>query len=191
MPGQYDVNLIISNATGSNANFRQNFIAVNPAPVKPSITATGTILISSEQAFSYQWFLDSVAVNGATSQAYIATQSGHYSVRITTASGCSSTSDPMYIGITGVGQVASSEKFFQVFPNPATGNVSLSFHHANTEAYRLDILDITGHLVYSSRIEASNKTPHLLSLGYLPAGFYMIHASNSTDSFVSRLQLIH
>jgi PKD repeat protein len=191
IPGQYDVNLIISNATGSNANFRQNFITVNPAPVKPSITATGTILISSQQAFSYQWFRDSIAVNGATSQAYIATQSGHYTVRITTSAGCSSTSDPMYIGVTGISQVSSSENFFQVFPNPATGNVSLSFHHANTESYRLDILDIAGHLVYTSRIEANNKTPHLLSLGYLPAGFYMIHASSSTDSFVSRLQLIH
>lgn len=190
IPGQYDVNLIITNPTGSNANFRQNFIVVNPAPVKPMITATGTILICSQQAFAYQWFRDSIAVTGATSQTYMATQSGNYTVQISTTAGCSSTSDAMYIGLTGIDHVASSENFFQVFPNPATGNISLSFHHENAKAYRLEILDITGKSVYSANIMASSKTPHLLSLGYLPAGFYMIRASNATESFVSRLQLI-
>jgi hypothetical protein len=169
----------------------RNFILVNPAPVKPLITATGSILICSQQAFAYQWFLDAVVIPGANSQAYIATQTGNYTVQISTQAGCSSLSDPMYIGLTGIGQVNASNSFFQVFPNPATGNVSLSFHNENTTEYKLEILDITGKMVYSANILASSKTPHLLSLGYLPAGFYMVRASNAADSFISRLQLIH
>lgn len=189
-PGNYDVTLIINNANGSNASYMRNYMLVNSLPVKPVINATGPILVSSTQAAVYQWYKDSVAIAGANSQAYIAPQSGNYTVAVTSSHGCTSTSDPLSVIITGVGIIQSEESSFLVYPNPSTGSVSINFLNPQTSEFKLDILNIAGQIVYSDYILTNKNLPTELKLEHLPAGFYILNARNSSEFYTSRLQLI-
>jgi hypothetical protein len=62
-------------------------------PSTPIIGATGNILTSSS-GYSYQWYLDSDTISLATSQTYTAPENGDYSVIITDANGCWTSSVP-------------------------------------------------------------------------------------------------
>jgi hypothetical protein len=72
-------------------------VTVNPIPATPTITpggpttfcAGGSVTLTSSSASGNQWYLNGNPIGGATSQTYLATSAGDYSVVVTT-SGCSS-----------------------------------------------------------------------------------------------------
>jgi hypothetical protein len=68
-------------------------VTSHPQVVQPIITVNPPELISSP-ANSYQWLFNGVEIPGATSQNYIPSGIGNYSVVITGANGCTSESDP-------------------------------------------------------------------------------------------------
>jgi hypothetical protein len=72
-------------------------VTVNPIPATPTITpggptsfcTGGNVALNSSSASGNQWFLNGNPIGGATSQQYVATAAGDYSVVVTT-SGCAS-----------------------------------------------------------------------------------------------------
>jgi len=69
--------------------------SVQIAPAGTSTICTGSSIILSATAgvgFAYQWLQNGNPIGGATSQTYTASQSGNYTVIVTDASGCSTTS---------------------------------------------------------------------------------------------------
>ncbi len=62
----------------------------NTMPATPSITASGNVLTCSVTGESYQWFLNSYMISGATAKTYTATVSGIYQVQIRNSSDCNS-----------------------------------------------------------------------------------------------------
>jgi PKD repeat protein len=188
-PGQYDVNLIVSNSTGSNAFFSQNYITVNETPTQPVITATGTILISST-CNAYQWVLDSLPVIGAVSQTFVATQTGNYSVMAISPAGCTSLSDPMPVIVAGLTGAVVPENVLRLYPNPTTGTLSIELDNDQTGTYAIDILDIAGKIVYTGSVISNRPQPELLDVNRLPAGFYTMHLHNAAEHFVARFQRI-
>jgi PKD repeat protein len=86
--GTYTVTLVATNSSGISTPVSQT-ITVGP-PV-PTINLSGNILTSSSSTGN-QWYLNGVAINGATNQTYTATSSGSYTVVVTNTFGCSATS---------------------------------------------------------------------------------------------------
>src|SRR5436190_2808264 len=72
-------------------------VTVNPAPPTPTITPGGpttfnqggNVTLTSSSATGNQWYLDGNPIGGATSNTYVATVGGDYTVIVTTT-GCSS-----------------------------------------------------------------------------------------------------
>jgi hypothetical protein len=93
--GSYTVDVTASGC--ASAQSAAVVVAVNPAPATPSITpggpttfcAGGSVTLTSSSATGNQWYLNGNAISGATSQQYIASAAGSYTVGVT-ASGCSS-----------------------------------------------------------------------------------------------------
>ena len=81
--GVYRVRVTNDGCSGTSAAFK---LSEYPVPIA-SITIHGDTLISSPAA-SYQWYRDSIMINGAMSQTYIATAAGYYSVAIRDSFGC-------------------------------------------------------------------------------------------------------
>jgi uncharacterized repeat protein (TIGR01451 family) len=83
----------------SSASSAITTVSVTPLPATPTITpggpttfyAGGSVTLTSSSASGNQWYLNGNPIGGATSQQYVATASGNYSV-VVTSSGCSSTS---------------------------------------------------------------------------------------------------
>ena len=89
--------LIITASNCSSAASAGTTVVVNPIPSTPTIgaggpttfCAGGSVVLTSSSATGNQWYLDAVAITGATNQTYTATTAGTYTV-ITTALSCSS-----------------------------------------------------------------------------------------------------
>ncbi|MFM8849905.1 MAG: hypothetical protein ACKOE5_05885, partial [Cytophagales bacterium] len=88
-------------------------------PAKPSIAIsnlnTPSPLLTSSAQEGNQWYLDRVAIAGATSATYTATKSGSYQVRVT-IDGCTGEfADEQPVVITGV---ETTLHLVEVYPNP-------------------------------------------------------------------------
>jgi hypothetical protein len=90
----------VTNALGCSATSPSTAVHVNPLPVTPVITTamgeTGTTLTASV-AGSYRWS------NGATAQSITTSAAGTYTVTVTDALSCSSTSAPVVINAIAAG----------------------------------------------------------------------------------------
>ncbi|MBV9988516.1 MAG: HYR domain-containing protein [Chitinophagaceae bacterium] len=75
------VNCVVTASTRLSVSALAPINADGPTTFCPSGSVT---LSSSNEGSAYQWFLNNVAINGATSNAYVATQSGNYTISVTT-----------------------------------------------------------------------------------------------------------
>jgi hypothetical protein len=140
-PGNYDVTLIATNASGSDTLTLANYMSVYPYPAPQGISQSGDTLFANPGAVSYQWYLNGVIINGATDYFYLALVSGDYNVVATDANDCEVEavifdvladipffSDPMNDGI-------------RAYPNPVTDMLSvigLTDEASAKEGYRLN-----------------------------------------------------
>jgi hypothetical protein len=93
--GSYTV--IVTTSGCSSASSAAQVVTVNPTPTTPTITpggptsfcTGGSVTLTSSSASGNQWSLNGSPLGGATSQQYVATITGDYTVVVTT-SGCSS-----------------------------------------------------------------------------------------------------
>ncbi len=122
-----------------------NHLAINvlqPPPV--SISVNGDSLLAYN-AVSYQWYLNGVAIPGATNPLCIATVPGSYTVVVTAANGCSAQSIPVIKTITGVEEIEKDG--ISVYPNPnASGNWNLSVTKPWLNG-QYEIFDAEGRLI--------------------------------------------
>lgn len=120
-------------------------LTVNPQPVKPTASLTGTTLTSST-ASGNQWYFNGTAINGATNQTYTATQSGNYSVVVTDTNGCSSeSSDDVNVVISGIEDVESFS--MKVFPNPLQSHTRIEYYLSDTKQIKIALYDVAGNLI--------------------------------------------
>jgi hypothetical protein len=111
-----------SSACG-NVTSNNMVVTVNPA-LTPSITQTGNTL--STQSFNtYEWRKNGVAISGANSQTYTATENGLYSVYVTNTSGCNATSANYNFTFVGIHELSSISHLFNVYPNPASDIITI------------------------------------------------------------------
>jgi uncharacterized protein YjdB len=101
--------------TGTNVVYQPNaVISFNP----PNILFTGSYA-------SYQWYLDGVAIPGATTSIVNIIGDGHYTVKVSDVNGCSDSSDAYTVGGgTGVHNMAHVNEI-NIYPNPATSVLSI------------------------------------------------------------------
>lgn len=73
---------------------------INP-PLSTVLCYKGSILLTTEaKENSYQWILDSVQLNSAVNQSYMANSSGSFKLKVTNSNGCSSISDAIVIRVS-------------------------------------------------------------------------------------------
>lgn len=145
LPDTYEV---IGTDTNSCADTAFISIPVNALPDVAITTSSNTISVNQTGA-AYQWVDCNngyLPISGATSQSYTATANGDYSV-IVTLNGCSDTSTCNTISSVGVNSEVSDNNEINVYPNPASKQITIIKGKMNT--YRIDLVDYTGKLVCS------------------------------------------
>ncbi len=104
-----DYTVTVTNGFGCSATSAITTVTVNPLPATPTITPAGpitqcggTVTLTASAPGAWQWNLEGSPIGGATSQTYVASASGNYSVTVTNEFGCSATSTAVSVTINPV-----------------------------------------------------------------------------------------
>lgn len=115
-------------------------LVVNPLP-GTQITLDGFILTASIGA-TYQWFLDGNALDGETGRSIEANDAGVYTVEVSSAEGCTVTSES--VTATPILDTTVSDLLIMVYPNPSQGVFKLQFPNPNARAHTVNLVDDQG-----------------------------------------------
>ncbi|WP_201987609.1 T9SS type A sorting domain-containing protein [Hymenobacter rubidus] len=184
-PGTYTVTNTVAANGGCATVSATATLTINALPAQPTLTASGAVLTASAvPGATYQFYLNGVAIAGATGQAYTATQSGNYTVVVTNAAGCASLpSAPLAVVTATRTSLAGVE--LAVFPNPTTGllTVTLNGSHALTQ---LTVYNALGQEVLRATLPAGASSREL-DLTSLATGVYMLKATSPAGTAMRRL----
>lgn len=151
-------------------------MTVNPTPPTPTITNVGGVLTSSA-ATGNQWYLNGVAIAGATGQTYTPTANGVYTVKVT-VNGCTS-STSANTTINGVGLDELNAFGLNIFPNPSQGAFNVTFNAVNGEEYTITVFDEVGRNVYQGAVNnQSGEYTYAVQLGKVADGMYNVRITN-------------
>ena len=156
-------------------------------PFTPEFTFNNTTLTCIDPAQSYQWYLDGNPIAGATSATYDYTTAGNYSVEIQQFDQCPSfTSEVSLVG-TAVEETMGVQFDLSVFPNPSEGRVVVKTHASRPTAAQLNVLDMTGKVVFTSN-ENLNGGLNLIAIDEeISAGVYTVEIRSGESAQTTRL----
>ncbi len=100
--GANTVTLTVTDNAGNTATCTAT-VNVQPAAIivtgQTTVCEGETIPLEANDGDSYQWFKDGQPIPGATSQTYVASETGSYTVDVTNGGGCSGTSLPVELTV--------------------------------------------------------------------------------------------
>ena len=191
----------VSQATGTGCESNRAAIAVtvNALPTIPTLTAApytqlvpGLVTsITASNAVAgnvYTWYNNGIAVvgQGANSIAVNINTMGNYTVKVTSSTGCNTTSSA--IAITG----GSSPKIF-AYPNPSAGQFQVRYYSdvTNLRPRSLVLYDDKGALVYKANYAMFDAyTPMNVDLQKYAAGIYTIYLLSNEGKVLSAEKIL-
>jgi PKD repeat protein len=190
-PGHYDVQLIATNANGSDTLLLHNYITVFPTPPAQGILQNGDTLFANTGASLYQWYYNGTLINGATNYFYVATQSGNFSVIATDENGCEveAVINNVIAGLPAT--LSKGEGVAWLYPNPADDKIEIRNLNPNTETFFF-IYNAIGEVVQlptTIPIAIGSEPPTCsLDVSNLSTGIYWLCISE--NNVVSRIQFM-
>lgn len=160
-------------------------VTIEPSPVVTITPASAglceddSVLLEGTMGSTYQWYLNGVAIVGATSNIYYAQEAGLYNLMVTNAAGCSDTAamgtqvDSLPLDSCLPTGVMGIEDRFSVYPNPSTDVVVIS---GNADISNVQILNIDGTVVLQTPVLNSERVE--LSTLEMTPGTYFIRIAN-------------
>ncbi|HVZ38921.1 MAG TPA: hypothetical protein VHI13_06570 [Candidatus Kapabacteria bacterium] len=168
--GTYSVT--VTNDAGCAGSSDPVTVTVIPSPEKPTIVKSGVYLECST-ADTYQWLLNGEPIPNATNQRYQPDGPGIYSVRVTSANGCSALSDPWVVaaGVPAERMLSGVE----LFPQPTTGLFTVGFQLDRPANVRTMVIDAAGGVVFAfnDRSDGGAFTKRI-DISALPGGAYFV-----------------
>jgi PKD repeat protein len=171
-PGIYDVQLIATNANGSDTLLLTNYITVYPQPPAQSIFQSGDSLFANAGAASYQWYFNSNIINGATDYFYVASASGDYNVVATDINGCEV--EAVINNVIGQSPLTVGYWPITVYPNPVIETLTVNRYSLIGIATRISVYNLLGETIITNAPVASGQWPIEIDCHLLPAGLYFL-----------------
>ncbi|MBS1656459.1 MAG: PKD domain-containing protein [Bacteroidetes bacterium] len=184
--GIYTVTLISTNQWNNSSDTITHEVTVSTAGLAVGISAGGSTTICDGSSVelsatpsgeaAYQWWKDGSPIDGATNETYSAGEAGNYSVMVTSAFGCSGTSDGLEVSVnaapsasvTPSGAVAVCDGSSQTFTandgndltyqwlkngNPIPGADGISLTTGDAGNYSVIVTNATGCSAVSANSE--------------------------------------
>lgn len=161
----------------------QTIVAVDTDVV--TISAAGNVLSVPAIYNAYQWYRNGVAIPGATTPIWNAPESGIYTVEINNAGDCFTFSQPYDHAAVGVDDIKQNNTV-QLYPNPATGVVTIDLHSLKGKVY-IAVQNMIGSKVQQYETDGGNN--YQLDLTQMPKGMYNVRIMTGTQSLVAQLSL--
>jgi PKD repeat protein len=175
-PGSYGVELITTNAAGSDTLSLNNFITVYPNPLPQGIAQNGDTLFANAGANSYQWYHGGNLIPGATNDFYVASSGGDYNVVATDANGCE-VEAAVFDVIAKIETTDPAVEELQVFPNPASTEIHVIPGSHQSGMISITVLNVLGETVMAvDNIKITKQAELKLEISRLSSGVYWIRA---------------
>ncbi|MFN8395394.1 MAG: HYR domain-containing protein [Bacteroidia bacterium] len=149
IPNTYSVQ--VWNGFGCHNTSDPVTVVLIPSPY-PDINANGNLLYTNAVAVSYQWYLGTVPILGATSSSYTATLNGTYTVRAFYANGCDQVSNDLTF-IVGVEEEMIALEGISVSPNPSDGHIQLLPASPLKKRVAIRVVDMFGRELSKSTLK--------------------------------------
>lgn len=173
--GDYSVVISDPNCSATSTDVR---VTVNPMPAQPAIVVSNGNVLTTGSYVSYQWFLNGIAIPGATNRSYTAVANGSYTVMAGNFAGCQATSEVLSISTVGVGGVAKN--LVHVYPNPTSDKIYIDAD----KAVNISIRSIDGKEVI--RKEDAKE----VDLHQLADGVYLVRITDKNGQLVKIERLV-
>jgi hypothetical protein len=142
-------------------------VIVKTLPSKPVISFMDNILISN-YAEGNQWYNETGLIEGATSQEYVATETGPYYVIVTLEDCVSEPSEEILFSVTNIID-DSLGRFIKVYPNPAFDFLTIE-QNGELDTIYFEIQNALGQLVYKGKF----KEKTVVETSNLESGVYLL-----------------
>jgi hypothetical protein len=140
----------------------------SPLPLKPMISLSDDLLYAEDGYHEYEWKLNDLIIEEATSRTFLPVADGSYQVVVEDQAGCVNVSDVFQYTVTGIEELKIAT--VKIFPNPAEDKLVVIVP-AEWQDVELSIVTVTG--VEIQRL-AINKGEHHLSLEAVESGAYFL-----------------
>jgi len=180
VPGTYSVELIATNGISSDTLTLNNFITVYPFPSPQGILQSGDTLFANAGAVSYEWFLNSVLIPGATDYFYIATGSGNYNVVATDNNGCEVEAVINDV-IAGISQMAISSEQISIFPVPSKDELFITRQGSSILTCEISVYNVAG-----VPAEISSKPETIIDVHLLSPGIYYLELQAAEKTYCAQ-----
>ncbi len=170
-PGTYIVTVLAANGCVYDELVE---ILAGAGPDEPVVLlGQDSLLYTEAVAAQYQWLFNGTPVAGATHQTLQATESGEYSVQITTAEGCGATSAAVTINLTSLSVEALGFQSVALAPNPFDGYLFLKLEAAENLDFTIRIMDASSKTHLQQGLRSNGRFEQHFDLRELPAGIYL------------------
>jgi hypothetical protein len=197
-PGSYDVQLIATNANGSDTLLLSDYITVYPSPPAQSISQSGDTLFAIAGSSLYQWYFNGNLINGATNYFYVALTSGNYNVVATDSNGCEVEAVINDV-IAGLTPPLSKGEGVVIYPNPVKDKFTIhsrwlsgSKFKSETADVEISIYNVMGEKINFpvDRELSASSDPSFDGLtvycGHLSSGMYFLEISKGEKIYRTR-----
>jgi type IX secretion system substrate protein/beta-propeller repeat-containing protein len=175
---------VVGTAAGGCSNTDTVCITVLGNPSLPTITEVADSLVCSPSYAGYQWYYNGSLIPGATDQDYDFTLNGNYYVQVFNVLGCSTAS--VIFNVNNVGIAENSElSLMNLYPNPTSGNVTLEFNLNDASSVQLNVMNISGQVIYSETMNAAGNFKKQIDLSGYANGIYYLQAITN-DKVINR-----
>lgn len=148
-------------------------------PATPVISGSNDSLLVDGSG-TFQWYMDGEAIPDATEAWFVPTVDGSYTVQVTDANGCSSTSNAWIFLTTQVTNTTNAA--LRVLPSPSSGMFTLEVPNAHGQSF--EVLDATGKRVRSGMVTALRTQ---VDLSTAEEGLYFIRVTHGDSVHVLRM----
>jgi hypothetical protein len=142
-PGSYPIS--VSDAAGCIATFPNPVVITEPELPQPTVILNGSE-ISTGLFATYQWFLNSELIVGATNSTLSIASNGIYTVQVTDANNCVGISQPFEVLTTNLLEIPYN---ISVNPNPFSDFIQLNLN-GNIKCISIQIYNMLGAQVWNS-----------------------------------------
>ena len=157
--------------------------------ITPVVTNNSGVLSVSGTYSAYQWYLNNVAIAGATSPAYTPTANGSYRVIATTnGTSCAQNwSFPVDITTTAVRE-SIPDKNITIYPNPVADQAVIELKDVDWEGSNISIINMMGETVRSERI--TSDTYFIRKHDFKPGLYIFTITDKSGNKFLGKIDFL-
>ena len=180
----FEIFTIVSNRCGMDTSIA--ILNVNVVDTAVSVS-NGTITANLEGE-EYQWINadNKTIIDGATERSFTPTQTGNYAVVLNEYYGkgkfCTDTSGVRYVQVMLTGLETKSLTNFNIYPNPAFDNVTITL--TESVSGTVSIIDLNGNILNTKSISGNVAS---ISTADLASGVYVVRINSDKGVAVKQL----